>query len=149
MRTLWSLPLFSSAVSLPTELEEPVCAPVKVTMAMITKKSSIGAILYGNVIYTIGSMLVAAATTVRNYRFMIFGRVVLAFGDIATHIAQYKIFSSWFPTSNGFASTLGLELAIGKVGSPSFGSARRGLMSVTDRWFRWEVNLQHHCQEDR
>jgi len=47
---------------------------------------------------------------------MIGGRVILAFGDIATQIAQYKIFSSWFPPSNGFASTLGLELAIGKIG---------------------------------
>jgi len=59
---------------------------------------------------------VAAATTIRSYRFMIGGRVILAFGDIATQIAQYKIFSSWFPPSNGFASTLGLELAIGKIG---------------------------------
>jgi MFS family permease len=75
------------------------------------------AILYGNVIYTIGSIFVAAATTVRSYKFMIFGRVVLALGDIATQIAQYKIFSSWFPPSNGFASTLGLELGIGKVSS--------------------------------
>ncbi|KAE9381192.1 MFS transporter [Stipitochalara longipes BDJ] len=74
------------------------------------------AILYGNVIYTIGSIFVAAATTVRSYKFMIFGRVVLALGDIATQIAQYKIFSSWFPPSHGFAATLGLELGIGKVG---------------------------------
>jgi MFS family permease len=73
------------------------------------------AILYGNVIYTIGSILVAAATTVRSFKFMIFGRVVLALGDIATQIAQYKIFSSWFPPSHGFATTLGLELGIGKV----------------------------------
>ncbi|KAL4739818.1 major facilitator superfamily domain-containing protein [Aspergillus similis] len=51
-------------------------------------------IVYGNIVYTIGSILVAAATTV----------------------AQYKIFSSWFPPSNGFASTLGFELAIGKIG---------------------------------
>lgn len=72
--------------------------------------------MYGNIIYTIGSILVAASTTVRSYRFMIFGTVVLALGDIATQIAQYKIFSSWFPPSNGFASTLGLELGIGKVG---------------------------------
>ncbi|PMD52312.1 major facilitator superfamily transporter [Hyaloscypha bicolor E] len=74
------------------------------------------AILYGNVIYTVGSILVAAATTVRSYKFMIFGRVVLALGDIATQIAQYKIFSSWFPPSHGFAATLGLELGIGKIG---------------------------------
>ncbi|KAL4920913.1 major facilitator superfamily domain-containing protein [Aspergillus aurantiobrunneus] len=73
-------------------------------------------IVYGNIIYTIGSILVAAATTVRSFDFMIGGRVVLAFGDIATQIAQYKMFSSWFSPSNGFASTLGFELAIGKIG---------------------------------
>ncbi|KAL2072671.1 hypothetical protein VTL71DRAFT_12014 [Oculimacula yallundae] len=75
------------------------------------------AILYGNVIYTIGSVLAAAATTVRSYQFLIFGQVVLAFGNIATQVAQYKIFSSWFPPGHGFASTLALELAIGKIGS--------------------------------
>ncbi|KAL4938475.1 major facilitator superfamily domain-containing protein [Aspergillus oleicola] len=73
-------------------------------------------IVYGNVVYTIGSILVAAATTVRSFNFMIGGRVVLALGDIATQVAQYKMFSSWFPPSNGFASTLGFELAIGKIG---------------------------------
>lgn len=48
---------------------------------------------------------------------MILGRVVQALGDIATQIAQYKIFSSWFPPNHGFASTLGLELGIGKIGA--------------------------------
>ncbi|KAL4763824.1 putative MFS transporter [Aspergillus foveolatus] len=71
-------------------------------------------IVYGNIIYTVGSILVAAATTVRSFNFMIGGRVILALGDIATQVAQYKMFSSWFPPSNGFASTLGFELAIGK-----------------------------------
>ena len=74
------------------------------------------AILYGNGIVTVGSILVAAATHVRNYRFMVGGRVIAAFGDIATQVAQYKIFSSWFPPNNGFASTLAFELAIGKIG---------------------------------
>ncbi|RAK80603.1 putative MFS transporter [Aspergillus fijiensis CBS 313.89] len=73
-------------------------------------------IVYGNVVYTIGSILVAAATTVRSFRFMVGGRIILALGDIATQTAQYKMFSSWFPPSNGFASTLGFELAIGKIG---------------------------------
>ncbi|GIJ92680.1 hypothetical protein Asppvi_001958 [Aspergillus pseudoviridinutans] len=73
-------------------------------------------IIYGNIVYTIGSILVAAATTVRSFNFMIGGRVILALGDIATQVAQYKMFSSWFPPSNGFASTLGFELAMGKIG---------------------------------
>lgn len=72
-------------------------------------------IVYGNIIYTLGSILVAAATTVRSFNFMIGGRIILAFGDIATQMAQYKMFSSWFAPSNGFASTLAFELAIGKV----------------------------------
>jgi MFS family permease len=74
------------------------------------------AILYGNAIVTVGSVLVAASTTVRSYKFMIGGRMIAALGDIATQTAQYKIFSSWFPPNNGFASTLALELAIGKIG---------------------------------
>ncbi|OQE29842.1 hypothetical protein PENSTE_c002G03771 [Penicillium steckii] len=73
-------------------------------------------IVYGNIVYTLGSILVAAATTVRSFNFMIGGRIILALGDIATQIAQYKMFSSWFAPSNGFASTLGFELAIGKIG---------------------------------
>ncbi|RAL15947.1 putative MFS transporter [Aspergillus homomorphus CBS 101889] len=73
-------------------------------------------IVYGNAVYTVGSILVAAATTVRSFRFMIGGRIILALGDIATQTAQYKMFSSWFPPSNGFASTLGFELAVGKIG---------------------------------
>lgn len=73
--------------------------------------------LYGNAIYTVGSILIAAAAQVRSFRFMIAGRVIAALGDIATQVAQYKIFSSWFPPSNGFASTLGLELGIGKIGA--------------------------------
>ncbi|QDS68560.1 hypothetical protein FKW77_000097 [Venturia effusa] len=75
------------------------------------------AMVYGNLIFTLGYMLIAAATTIRNYEFMVFGTVVSALGDIATQVAQYKIFSSWFPPNHGFASTLGLELGIGKVGA--------------------------------
>ncbi|KAI5250517.1 major facilitator superfamily transporter [Aureobasidium subglaciale] len=75
-----------------------------------------GCIVYGNIIYTIGSILIAAAAEVRSYKFMIVGRVVASFGDIATQVAQYKVFSSWFPPSAGFASTLGFELGIKKIG---------------------------------
>jgi fucose permease len=85
--------------------------------------------VFGNIIYTIGSILVAAATTVRSFNFMIGGRVILALGDIATQIAQYKMFSSWFAPSNGFASTLGFELAIGKVCAHFKMSLSSGLLS--------------------
>ena len=88
-----------------------------------------GCIVYGNIIYTIGSILIAAAAEVRSYKFMIVGRVVAAFGDIATQVAQYKIFSSWFPPSHGFASTLGFELGIKKVTS----SSTRHVNMVTDQ----------------
>ncbi|KAH6891479.1 major facilitator superfamily domain-containing protein [Thelonectria olida] len=73
--------------------------------------------LWGNAVFSAGAILIAAATTVRNYKFMIFGVVVQALGDVATQVAQYKIFSSWFPPSSGFASTLAFELGIGKIGS--------------------------------
>ncbi|KAF2767963.1 MFS general substrate transporter [Teratosphaeria nubilosa] len=73
--------------------------------------------LWGNGIYSVGAILIAAATTVRSYMFMIFGFLVQALGDISTQVAQYKVFSSWFAPSNGFASTLGLELGLGKIRS--------------------------------
>ncbi|KAH6629754.1 major facilitator superfamily domain-containing protein [Boeremia exigua] len=76
-----------------------------------------GAMLYGNFIYSVGSILVAGAAQTRSYKFMLAGRVVRALGDIATQVAQYKVFSSWFAPSNGFASTLGFELGIGKIGA--------------------------------
>jgi hypothetical protein len=73
--------------------------------------------LYGNLIYSVGSILVAGAAQTRSYKFMIAGRVVRALGDIATQIAQYKVFSSWFAPGNGFGSTLGFELGVGKMGA--------------------------------
>ncbi|KAA8568648.1 hypothetical protein EYC84_007659 [Monilinia fructicola] len=76
-----------------------------------------GAIFYGNIIFTIGSILIAGAAQTRNYQFMIGGTIVQAFGDIATQVAQYKVFSSWFAPNHGFASTLALELGIGKIGA--------------------------------
>ncbi|KAM0324119.1 hypothetical protein ACHAQA_008311 [Verticillium albo-atrum] len=76
-----------------------------------------GAMLYGNIIYSIGSILVAGAAQTRSYKFMIAGRVIRALGDIATQVAQYKVFSSWFAPAGGFASTIGFELGIGKIGA--------------------------------
>lgn len=73
--------------------------------------------LYGNFLYSAGSILVAAAAQTRSYKFMIVGRVIRSLGDIATQVAQYKVFSSWFAPGNGFASTLGFELGIGKIGA--------------------------------
>ncbi|KAJ5114787.1 hypothetical protein NUU61_000546 [Penicillium alfredii] len=93
-------------------------------------------IVYGNVVYTIGSILVAAATTVRSFKFMVGGRIVLALGDIATQIAQYKMFSSWFPPSNGFASTLGFELAVGKVGG-FVGKSTANIIAKNTGNFAW------------
>ncbi|TEY71250.1 hypothetical protein BOTCAL_0097g00040 [Botryotinia calthae] len=76
-----------------------------------------GTIFYGNIIFTVGSVLIAGAAQTRNYQFMIGGTIVQALGDIATQVAQYKVFSSWFAPNHGFASTLALELAIGKIGA--------------------------------
>jgi nitrate/nitrite transporter NarK len=96
----------------------------------------IGAMLWGNAIYSVGAILIAAATTVRSYKFMIFGVVIQAFGDIATQVAQYKVFSSWFAPSNGFASTLGFELGIGKIGS-FVGKATANIIAKKTGDFSW------------
>ncbi|KAH7024428.1 major facilitator superfamily transporter [Microdochium trichocladiopsis] len=94
------------------------------------------AIMYGNIIFTIGSILVAAATQVRSFQFMIGGRVILAIGDIATQIAQYKVFSSWFPPNNGFASTLAFELALGKIGGFA-GKSSANIIAKNTGNFAW------------
>ncbi|CAN9372381.1 unnamed protein product [Alternaria alternata] len=94
------------------------------------------AMLWGNAIYSIGAIFIAAATTVRSYKFMIFGSIVQAFGDIATQVAQYKVFSSWFAPSNGFASTLGFELGIGKIGS-FVGKATANVIAKNTGDFSW------------
>ncbi|KAH8432708.1 uncharacterized protein LDX57_010335 [Aspergillus melleus] len=73
-------------------------------------------IVIGKLVYTLGSILIAAAATIRSYDFMVTGRIVMAMGDITTQVAQYKMFSSWFAPSNGFAITLGFEGAAGKLG---------------------------------
>ncbi|KAF4979183.1 hypothetical protein FZEAL_4556 [Fusarium zealandicum] len=95
-----------------------------------------GTMLWGNAIFSIGAILVAAATTVRSYKFMIFGVIVQALGDVATQVAQYKIFSSWFPPSSGFASTLAFELGIGKIGS-FIGKATANVISKNLGDFSW------------
>lgn len=95
-----------------------------------------GAMLYGNLIFSAGAILIAAATTVRSYNFMIVGVIVQSLGDIATQVAQYKVFSSWFAPSNGFASTLGLELGIGRIGS-FVGKATANIIAKKSGDFMW------------
>jgi MFS family permease len=92
--------------------------------------------LYGNVIYSVGSILVAGAAQTRNYKFMIGARIIRALGDIATQIAQYKVFSSWFAPGNGFASTLGFELGIGKIGAFA-GKASANIIAKKTGDFAW------------
>jgi MFS family permease len=92
--------------------------------------------LWGNAVFSLGAILVAAATTIRNYRFMIGGVIIQALGDVATQVAQYKIFSSWFPPSSGFASTLAFELGIGKIGS-FVGKATANVISENLGDFSW------------
>ncbi|EFQ25992.1 major facilitator superfamily transporter [Colletotrichum graminicola] len=95
-----------------------------------------GAMLYGNIIYSIGSIIVAAAAQVRSFKLMIAGRVILALGDIATQVAQYKVFSSWFSPNNGFASTLGLELGIKKIGG-FVGKSSANIIAKNTGNFAW------------
>jgi nitrate/nitrite transporter NarK len=113
-----------------------VSAAAHTMMHSIAYPFVIGAMLWGNAIYSVGAILIAAATTVRSYKFMIFGVVIQAFGDIATQVAQYKVFSSWFAPSNGFASTLGFELGIGKIGS-FVGKATANIIAKKTGDFSW------------
>lgn len=74
-------------------------------------------LLYGNAVYSVGSVLMAGAAQMRNYKFFIVARIVMSLGDCSTQIAQYQVFSAWFAPSNGFASTLGIELMFNKLGA--------------------------------
>ncbi|KAK7949321.1 uncharacterized protein PG986_010207 [Apiospora aurea] len=95
-----------------------------------------GALFWGNLVYSVGSILVAGAAQARSFRFMIGGRIVLALGDISTQIAQYQVFSSWFAPSGGFASTLGLELMIQKLGALA-GTGSANVIAVRTGNFAW------------
>ncbi|KAF2028839.1 hypothetical protein EK21DRAFT_90351 [Setomelanomma holmii] len=64
------------------------------------------------------------------------GGAIQSFGDIATQVAQYKVFSSWFAPSKGFASTLGFELGIGKIGS-FVGKATANMIAKKTGDFSW------------
>ncbi|CAJ2503874.1 Uu.00g112680.m01.CDS01 [Anthostomella pinea] len=98
--------------------EDFVITVLIVVTGMVTDHfGGAGSLLWLNALYSVGSILIAAAATVRSYRFMIVGRVVAQLGDLATQIAQYKLFSSWFPPGYGFGATVGFELGIGKIGA--------------------------------
>lgn len=73
-------------------------------------------LFYGNGVYSLGSVLLAAAAQTRSIRFMIGARVIMALGDCSTQVAQFQVFSSWFAPNDGFATTLGLELMFQKLG---------------------------------
>lgn len=92
--------------------------------------------LYGNAIYSVGAILIAAACQVRSYKFMIGATVIQSLGDIATQVAQYKMFTTWFAPSNGFASTLGFELGIGKIGQ-FVGTATANIIADNLGDFAW------------
>ncbi|KAH7025557.1 hypothetical protein B0J12DRAFT_733037, partial [Macrophomina phaseolina] len=43
------------------------------------------AIIYGNIIYSVGSIVIATAAQIRSYETMIGGRVISTFGDVASN----------------------------------------------------------------
>ncbi|KAF4311799.1 putative major facilitator superfamily transporter protein [Botryosphaeria dothidea] len=94
------------------------------------------AIIYGNIIYSIGFIVITTAVQIRSYKTMIGGRVISTFGDVATQVAQYKMFSSWFPPNNGFGSTLGLQLGQGKIGF-FVGKATASVIAKNTGDFAW------------
>ncbi|CCT63551.1 related to MFS transporter [Fusarium fujikuroi] len=73
--------------------------------------------LCGTAVDTFGAIMVATATQVRSFKFMIVGSIIESLGEVAISTAQYKILSSWFAPSSGFASSVGIEHGIGKIGS--------------------------------
>ncbi|KAK8188292.1 major facilitator superfamily domain-containing protein [Phyllosticta capitalensis] len=114
---------------------------IKVTLILATgvltdRFGGVDAMLYGNIVYFLGSILVASGATVKSYNLMIGGTIITALGDIATQVAQYKVFCSWLPPSDGFASTLGLELGIGKIGS-FVGKATANVIADRTGNFAW------------
>ncbi|EME41574.1 hypothetical protein DOTSEDRAFT_55365 [Dothistroma septosporum NZE10] len=113
-----------------------VTALILVTGVVTDRIGGAGAMVWGNIVYSIGSIIIAAATTVRSYKLMIGGIVIQSLGDIATQVAQYRIFSSWFAPSHGFAATLGLELGIGKIGS-FIGQATANPIAIGTGDFSW------------
>ncbi|KAH8651452.1 major facilitator superfamily transporter [Xylariales sp. PMI_506] len=95
-----------------------------------------GTLLYGNILYSIGAILLAAAAWVRSWHFMIGANVIMAFGDVATQVAQYQVFSAWFAPNQGFGATLGLELLVDKLGSLA-GSGSANMIANHTGNFAW------------
>jgi MFS family permease len=87
------------------------------TGALTDRLGGAATLFYGNIIYSVGSILVAAAVEVKSFDFMIGASVIMSLGDLSTQVAQFQVFSSWFAPGNGFASTLGFEIMINKCGA--------------------------------
>lgn len=64
-----------------------VTALILFTGILTDRIGGAGAMVWGNVIYSLGSIIIAAATTVRSYKLMIGGIVIQSFGDIATQVS--------------------------------------------------------------
>ncbi|KAK8093437.1 hypothetical protein PG997_000122 [Apiospora hydei] len=64
------------------------------------------------------------------------GAGALFWGNLVYSIAQYQVFSSWFAPSGGFASTLGLELMIQKLGALA-GTGSANIIAVRTGNFAW------------
>ncbi|KAM0280204.1 hypothetical protein ACHAQH_004161 [Verticillium albo-atrum] len=95
-----------------------------------------GAMLYGNLIMTAGAFIIAGAATGRSFPLMIFGKVTAALGDIATQIAYYRVFSSWFAPGEGLGTTIGLQIGIARIGG-FVGSSTANVISKNTGNFAW------------
>ncbi|KAK8200458.1 MFS transporter [Phyllosticta capitalensis] len=114
---------------------------VRVTLILGTgiltdRLGGVDALLLYNIMYFIGTAIIAAGASTRSFNTMIGGTIIQALGDMATQCAQYKIFSSWFPPSGGFATTLGVEIGIGKVGS-FVGKSTANIIAKNTGDFKW------------
>ncbi|KAK7544594.1 major facilitator superfamily domain-containing protein [Phyllosticta citribraziliensis] len=114
---------------------------VRVTLILGTgiltdRLGGVDALLLYNIMYFVGTAIIAAGASTRSFNTMVGGTIIQALGDMATQCAQYKIFSSWFPPSGGFATTLGVEIGIGKVGS-FVGKSSANIIAKNTGDFKW------------
>ncbi|KAK7525112.1 major facilitator superfamily domain-containing protein [Phyllosticta citriasiana] len=86
--------------------------------------------------YFVGTAIIAAGATTRSLNTIIGGTIIQALGDMATQCAQYKILSSWFLPSGGFATTLGVEIGSGKIGS-FVGKSTANIVAKNTGDFKW------------
>lgn len=116
------------------------------TGAVTDRIGGAATLFYGNIVYSLGSLLIAVAVQVKSFNFMMGASVIMALGDLSTQVAQYQVFTSWFAPGNGFASTLGFEIMVNKCGALAGAGSANPIAVATGKiswvyWIAFMVNL--------